>query len=123
MQLLVSPGDSVNQYRWQIIYGDKSEDSRPYLLVPVDTAKGHWQIDERNGIRLDCYWVADRLTGAFSVSGSSIVDSYRIEGGRMIVEFTAFAARPLATMRPDSTTVVDSYPVRSYQRAVLRKKK
>ena len=50
MQLIIQPTDTANVYTWQIIYGDKNQDNRPYLLRPVDTAKGHWQVDERNGI-------------------------------------------------------------------------
>ena len=80
-------------------------------------------IDERNGLKLDCYWIGNRLAGAFSTSGTTIAATYRIEKGKMVVEFLSFATKPLASMKADDITAVDSYPVRSYQRAVLLRKK
>src|SRR4051812_33923622 len=55
MQLIIHRADTAGQYSWQIVYGEKAEDNRPYLLKPVDTARGHWIIDERDGILLDQY--------------------------------------------------------------------
>jgi hypothetical protein len=80
MQLIVQPTDTANVYTWQIIYGEKGQDNRPYLLKPVNTAKGHWQIDERNGIVIDQYFTGNRFTSAFTVQSTTIVDSYWREG-------------------------------------------
>ena len=41
MQLIVPPTDTAGIYTWQLIYGNKGEDNRPYLLRLVDSAKGH----------------------------------------------------------------------------------
>ncbi|MBN8675865.1 MAG: hypothetical protein J0L56_17160 [Chitinophagales bacterium] len=49
MELRIQPTDSSRKFSWQIIYGSATEDNRPYTLVAVDTAKGHWVIDENNG--------------------------------------------------------------------------
>ena len=48
MQLIIQPSDTTGQFTWQLIYGENNKDNRPYLLKPVDTAKGHWIVDERN---------------------------------------------------------------------------
>ena len=42
MELYILPStDTAGQYTWHLIYGSVSADSRPYILKPVDTAKGH----------------------------------------------------------------------------------
>ena len=125
MQLIVQPTDTANQYTWQIIYGEKGSDNRPYILKPVDTAKGHWVIDERIGIVLDQYWIGNRFCGAFTISSSTIQNCYWREKKKLIVEFIAFAAKPVSKtgLGTEDVPYVDSYQVRTYQRAVLKKKK
>lgn len=124
MQLIIKPADSANTYTWQIIYGDKGEDNRPYILKPVDTAKGHWQVDERNGIVLDQYFIGGRFTSAFTVQTTTIVDAYWREGKNLIAEFYSMTAKPVNTSGEgtDDSPKVDSYGTKSYQRAVMKKK-
>lgn len=121
MELRIHPADSVNKYTWQLIYGGATEDNRPYNLIAKDTAKGHWVIDENNGIILDQFWVANRLTGAFTVQASTIINTYWMEGGRLIAEFYSLSAKPISTTgkgTQDSPSV-DSYKIGSYQVAIL----
>jgi hypothetical protein len=124
MQLVIQPTDTSGQYTWQIIYGDKTEDSRPYILKTVDTAKGHWVVDERNGIVLDQYWIGNRFSGAFTVQTSTILNSYCLEGKNLIAEFYSVSAKPIHTTGGTSQDVpaVDSYVMKSYQKAILKKK-
>ena len=123
MQLIIKPTDTAGVFTWQIIYGEKGEDNRPYLLKPVDTAKGHWQVDERNGIILDQYLVGNRFTSAFTVQTTTIVDSYWRDGRNLVAEFYSLTAKPVATTGEgtDQSPKVDSYATRGYQRAVLKK--
>lgn len=124
MQLIIQPADTLGQYTWQIVYGEKSEDNRPYLLKPVDTSNGHWAIDERNGIIIDQYWTGNRFTSMFTVQNSTILDSYWIDGDKLIAEFYATGTKPNTTSgagTEDSPTV-NSYAVKSYQKAVLKRK-
>ena len=125
MQLVIQPADSANTYTWQIVYGDKGEDNRPYILRPVDTAKDHWQIDERNGIILDQYFIANRFTSAFTVQTTTIVNSYWREGEKLIIEFYGLTAKPVSTSGEgtDNSPKVDSYGIKSYQRAVMKRNK
>ena len=125
MQLIVRPTDTAGVYTWQIIYGDKGQDNRPYLLKPVDTAAGHWQIDERNGIVLDQYWVGDRFTSAFTVQSTTIIDSYWREGKHLVAEFYSLSSTPVATtgQGTDESPKVDSYRTKGYQKAVLKLRK
>ncbi len=124
MRLNIQPADS-GRYTWQIIYGDDQKDNRPYLLLPVDPAKGHWQIDERNTIVLDGYFIGNRFSSVFSVSGSTIVSSYELTADGLLVSFTTYATKPVATTGGTSNEVppVDSYYVKSLQQGFLRKEK
>lgn len=123
MQLIIMPSDSAGHYTWQIIYGENNADNRAYILKPFDTAKGHWIVDERNGIILDQYWVGNKSVSAFTVQNSTIVDSYWIEGKKLIAEFYSISAKPINTTGTGNAEfpLVHSYGVKSYQKAVLRR--
>lgn len=124
MQLRIHNTDSAGCYTWQIIYGDDEKDNRPYLLKPVDTAKGHWLIDERNGILLDGFVHGNAFHGAFTVQGNTIVDNYvLLPDGRLQVEFFSLKLdekRKSGNGTEDSPEV-SSYPIRSYQTGILNK--
>ncbi len=123
MELRVQPADSINRYTWQLIYGSSTEDNRPYTLIAKDTTKGHWIIDENNGIVLDQFWIANKFCGAFTVMNSTIVNNYWLENDKLMVEFFTISARPSATTGKgdDEIPFVDSYRVSGYQKAVLSK--
>ena len=124
MQLVIQPTDSANTYTWQIIYGEKGEDNRPYLVKPVDTAKGHWQVDERNGIIIDQYFIGNRLASAFTVQTTTIVNSYWREGENLVAEFYGLTAKPVATtgLGTEESPKVEGYGAKSYQRAVMKRR-
>lgn len=122
MQLRIQPTDSLQQYTWQIIYGDSANaDNRPYILKPVDTTAGHWLIDEKNGIVLDSYVHGNSLHGAFTVNGNTIVDNYWIENDTLYVEFFSMQLSKKKTtgLGTKESPAVDSYAINSYQKAVL----
>lgn len=121
MELRIAKADTAGWYTWQIRYGAAGEDDRPYTLKPVDVAKGHWVIDENNGILLDMYWLAGRFSGAFSVGKSTILESCYRDGEKMVVEFYSTAVQPVRTSGDgtEESPKVDSYRVGSYQRAIL----
>jgi hypothetical protein len=123
MQLKIQPTDSIGQYTWQIIYGDDNKDNRPYILKPVDTAKGHWVVDENDGILLDSYVHGNAMHGAFTVSGNTIVDNYVVENGKMHVEFFSIKMndKKQSGKGTEETPFVDNYRVASYQTGVLTK--
>jgi hypothetical protein len=123
--LRIKPTDTANQYTWQIIYGDAGKDNRPYILKPIDTAKGHWVVDEMDGIMLDSYVHGNSLHGAFTVQGNTIVDNYVIENGKMRVEFFSIKLwdKKQSGKGTEETPFVDSYKISSYQTGVLIKVK
>lgn len=123
MQLIITPAEHTGQYNWQVIYGDSSGtvDNRPYLLKPVDTVTGHWQIDERNGIFLDSYVHGNCLQGAFTVQGNTIVNNYCVEGNKLSVEFFSINLQDKKTSGKGAGDVplVHSYKLGSFQTGVL----
>lgn len=128
MRLNIQPIDS-GRYTWQIIYGDDEPsannkiDNRPYMLMPVDTAKAHWQIDERNTIILDGYFIGNTFTSVFAVSGSTIVSKYELTENGLQVSFTTYATKPVATTGGTSKEIppVDSYKVIGLQQGLLKR--
>lgn len=125
MELRIQPYDSGSNYTWQIIYGSASEDNRPYILTSKDSAGIHWVIDEKNGIVLDQFWVANKFCGAFTVMGNTIVNNYWMEKDKLMVEFYSIAAKPITTTGngTEESPKVDSYKIGSYQKAVLQRTK
>jgi hypothetical protein len=117
MQLKIQPTDSLNQYTWQIIYGDDNKDNRPYILRPIDTSKGYWVVDERDGIVLDSYVHGNSIHGAFTVQGNTIVDNYRVENDTMFVEFFSIKLNDKKTTGKgtEEAPYVDSYGMDGYQ--------
>lgn len=123
MQLIIQPTDTAGQYTWQLVYGEGSTDNRPYVLKAVDSTLGHWVVDERNSILLHHYFAGGQLSCAFTVSGNTIVTNYKVSGAVMEVEFRSFGTKPVATTGGTGPDIppVDSYNIRSYQRAILHK--
>jgi hypothetical protein len=123
MRLNIQPETGKSVYSWQLIYGDAAKDNRPYHLKPVDTAVGHWVIDENDGILLDGYWIGNRFISAFSVQGNSITAVYWLEGKEMHIEM--ISTKVVASRESGKGTAevpnVLSYPVSSYQKAILFK--
>jgi hypothetical protein len=124
MQLIIQPADTAGHFTWQLMYGDKGQDNRPYVLKPVDTAKGHWVVDERNGILLDEYWTGNRLHCAFTVQSTTIINSYWLEGDKLMIEFFSLSAKPVRASGygTEESPNVDSYSVKGFQKAVLKRR-
>lgn len=124
MHLRIYPyRDSVDHYTWNMIYGDATKDNRPYLLKPVDTAQGHWIIDEVNGILVDQYWTGGKFCSAYTVQQVTIANNYWIENGQMVAEFITYNTKPIAKTGKGTEDIpyVYSYEIRSYQKAILKK--
>jgi hypothetical protein len=119
-KVVFAPTDTANHYIWQLKYADQPV--RDYLLKPVDQAKGHWVIDERNGILLDQFWVGNQLTGTFSVAGSTILNTYRLEKKQLVVEFHTLATNAIRKSG-SGENLVDAFKMLGYQKAILRKVK
>lgn len=120
MKLRIAKTKFAGTYDYHLVYGDKGQDSRPYELKLVDAEKGHWQIDEKNGIVLDAYLVGDSLKSVFSVSGNQIVTNITPENGKLVSEMVTFEE---AVFNASKTAGVKTFRIKSTQRAVLTQKK
>jgi hypothetical protein len=126
MQLLIQPlADST--YTYTIIYGeDQPENRRNYLLKTVDAGRGHFQIDEQNGILLDEYYLGGKVYSRFSVMGGLLLSTLEKRGDELIYEIISGPLEPIA-ITGDSIVgekeipSVGSYGIRVQQRAVLRR--
>jgi len=112
-------------YDWQLIYGDKGQDQRPYVLKAVDTSEGRWVVDENNGILLDGYWIGDRFICTFSVQGSVITSVYWLEHNALQVEMITHRAEAVRESggADQRTPSVKAFPLLGYQRATLYRAK
>jgi hypothetical protein len=123
MRLNIQPTDSVGKYTWQIMYGDDSKDNRPYFLRAIDTARGHWVVDENDGIKIDTYVSGNSAYSAFTVGNSTIMDNYTVDGKVMEVEFFTILLKESnkTGQGTEEHPFVESYKVISLQKGVLRK--
>lgn len=121
MQLNIQPADSAGHYTWHLVYGEGKKDDRPYILKPVDPLKGHWVLDELNGIFIDHYFVGNRLSCAFTVQNSTIISNCWREGDKLVVEFYSTSAKPVSTtgLNTEDSPIVNTYALKAYQRAEL----
>lgn len=125
MELQIGQADSAHHFTWQIKYGTAAADLRPYILKPADKQLGHWIIDEQNGILLDQFWIGNKLSGAFTVSGKMIFNNYSVQGDTMQVEFYTIKNKPLTSSGTGTEEIpsVDSYQMTGYQKAILFRQK
>jgi hypothetical protein len=120
MSLSILPTSEPNLFDYRLQYGDKNEDIRPYKLKLIDAVKGHWQVDEQNGIRLDDYWVDQALTGVFSVGESTIVSKLYREGKNLVSEMTTYSNKNTTSSGGGDVPSVLTYPILSIQRSVMK---
>ena len=78
MTLEIDSLQSSQAIKYFITYGEGEDALRPYYLYAVDTANGHYRLDENNGIVIDMYVLGNQLVSHFEVMNSYIqTASYR----------------------------------------------
>lgn len=143
MMLEVRPTSDSARYTFNITYGaDTVKGRRAYDLVVINAQKGIYQIDEKNSIRMEGYFVAGRLISEFTLQGNRLISSYEKRGESLIFEvitgrdayvstsgggrreIPAVAATASTAAKPATSgtlPIVMTYPVGSWQRGVLIK--
>lgn len=118
MKLNIAPIKGTDGYSYQLIY--PGQPPRNYKLLPVNAAKGHWQIDEQNGIKLDAFWNGSGFTSCFTVQGSMLITSEKIQGDKLVWECSSFESKVLSnTGGVDGVPPVTTQRLLSSQRAVM----
>ena len=124
MSLEVSPTDQADKYNYFITYGVGEDALRPYSIKLLDSAKGHFVLDEHNGIAIDMFLIGNRLVSTFEVMGSLIQTMTYRSGDKLIYEIIAgdFNAPSMSgdtIMGADTIPAVQAFPMRALQRAEL----
>lgn len=120
--------DVSGVFTWAIIYGpDSIVGRRDYLLKEVDKSKGHYIVDEKNGILLDAYLIDNELVSVFEVMGNSLTSTYRREGNIMIFDIMMYKSEHLSVtgdtiIGSDTIPSVKTFKPIVRQKAVLRKR-
>jgi len=109
MELDLSETDVPGIYTWAITYGEDSiAHKRDYVLKEIDSNKGHYVIDEKNGILIDAYHIHDELSSIFGVMGNTLVNSYRREGDELIFSIKIF---PSKEIRVSGDTIMENQKI------------
>jgi hypothetical protein len=117
--------DTTGVYLWALIYREDLEKGRRnYYLSAVDTDKGQYQVDEKNGILINSYLLDNRLISTYEVMSNLITTVYIHEGDHM--RFEVHAARTQEVLITGDTIVdgadipmVKSYLCSGFQEGVL----
>lgn len=117
MQLVISPIDSEH-WHWRIRYGQESE--RPYQLQVVDRRRGHFLIDEQNGILIDHFFLDGHLTSSFTVNGKLVVFGYEMTPNGISIVAPSFELSN-SRVSTGAGAQVCAFALGSIQRAVLNR--
>ncbi len=115
------------RYTFGIVYGSKTEDWRPYELLPVAPERGIWRIDEKNTIAMESYLYGPKFLCWFSVQGSRVLCTYeKTSDDTMVFEVisgteTAISITGNVTIAEEQIPEVKTFPFTVFQRAVLQK--
>jgi hypothetical protein len=128
MRLEHLASDSAGVYIWAITYGDDTVSGRrPYELKTKDVSKGHFIVDEKNGILIDGFVFGNKYISHFEVMGNQLTSIYERSGNHLIFEIIVNKTIPSSTtgnIKTDGNETipeVKSFPVTGYQKAILNK--
>ncbi len=118
MQMTIAPIDEEG-WHWRIKYGGEQE--RRYQLHLVDPQRGHYVVDEQNGILIDHIYRDGVLTASFTVNGKLILYQYEMTEAGISIHAPMF--RALDPRRSGSEHVpVCSFVLLDTQRGLLKNK-
>ncbi|MBX2873647.1 MAG: hypothetical protein KTR30_16145 [Saprospiraceae bacterium] len=127
MSLKIHPLDSTT-WTFHITYHrDGKEDFRPYDIRLIDAEKGHYVIDEHNGILLDSYLNGNCLYEQFAIDNSGIIGTTCfLPEDRLSYELIPINMEPTrisgdTIINGDTIPAVRSYQVYNTQKAILKR--
>ena len=127
MELEVRPLTD-SSYTYTIIYGeDREAGKRAYELVVRDAQLGLYYIDERNSIGMEAYLIGDVFVQRFEVMNNMLDTQTRLRpDGTLLWEIASGPLQPVSRSggvewEGEDIPPVSAYPIRNYQRAVLRR--
>ena len=115
IRFTVTPIDSIS-WTWRTEYlSEKLPMTKDYVLRIKDKQRQMYVTDEGDGIELSDYLFGNKLYSIFETEGILLTASYELRDGELIFEVTS------GKRANNSTTGVQSHPVSSVQRAVLKR--
>lgn len=129
MKIEISATEKEDVYRWAITYGeDPKEGLRPYLLRTLNAAKGLYQVDEQNNIKMESYLLGNKLFCAYSVQGNSMIVTEEKKGEELLFEIIFWKDKFVSEtgggkINNEEIPKVKTFPVVVSQRATLRREK
>jgi len=126
--LTIAPG-ADGSYTWRLVYeasGSVPRQVRDYELVPVDAVKGHYVLDEKNGLKLDTFVVGRAIYSYFMISGNRIPSHDELlSEDEMLMSLPMFEEAPVRntclTGKPSVCT--DSFRLKTAQSCRLRRQR
>jgi hypothetical protein len=126
MELRIQPmADTA--YTYTIIYGeDKVAGARNYIIVPGPDGAHHWVCDEKNTVLLDGYYLGNIYQSVFTVQGTYLMSSVEYRDDHLVYTIQSGKAEAVRKTggkehEGEGISVVESFKVSGFQRAVLRK--
>ena len=124
MKLTIVPIDSMT-WTFEIVYELEKQDVRAYQLAIDMETPGHLLLDEKNGIILDSWIIADRLYSRFNVNGTVLMTVLYRSGDQLAYEIVHGSDDVLRMTTPGSEVVegedieVLTYTIKGGQFALL----
>jgi hypothetical protein len=101
MTLEIRPLADGARYTWRLHYAAAAKkQDRDYELITKPGKSGRFEIDEKNGIRLEARLVGGALYSQFQVGEAVIHSRYERVGEVLKVEMTAYTTRDALTTKP-----------------------
>jgi len=126
MELHILPIENSDRYTWTIFYGkDKVAGKRDYEIVPTDTLKGIYSIDEKNSIAMEGYLLGGKYFQRFEVMGNLLLTATEKVSETEIIweiisgKLEAVSSTGKQEIEGEEIPEVRTYPVSVLQRARL----
>lgn len=118
VELSIIPDLNAMTYGWKMTYfGMEKPLVKDYKLTLKDRSRGHYILDENNGILLSSYEVEGKLYGFYTYGETIFSTGYELQGEHLI--FEVYGGKRLEEQVHDQ---VSDYTVDFVQRVVLNKK-
>lgn len=118
---IIRSGDSV--WVWKTVYDEnKVPIVKDYLMRLVNEREGKYMLDERDGILINVSLMGNKFYSLFDVEGTILSCTYQFTDSLLFYEIVSGPSKPEKTSKLADGNKVNSYEVKSLQRAVLRRK-
>jgi len=116
VEMHIRPLMEPNRWQWKTTYlSTQNPITKDYILKVVEATKGHFQVDEGDGIVLDAFLFGGKLFHLFEVKGLYLTATYEMRENRLLFEITS--GKRLNTTGGDVT----NYSVQNLQRSMLQR--